>query len=231
MNAVRVRAHGEPFFLAMMLVLSGLVLAGFGPSFYFPDADRSVLSPALQIHGVIFSLWMLLLITQASLIPAGRYGIHKAMGLLSLPLVAAMIVFGFLAIGDAYARGVDSFGSPEQFVIVPFMDIVGFAGIYIAGLLFRGRPATHKRLMLLATVYAILPATARIGIFYFSNEFIGLILQIVLFLAVMAYDLISRRALHPATLIVFGLSLLRVGLLFGFGPSAAWADLVRSVLG
>ena len=47
----------------------------------------------------------------------------------------------------------------------------------------------------------------------------------------MAYDLISRRALHPATLIVFGLSLLRVGLLFGFGPSAAWADLVRSVLG
>lgn len=222
---------GSPYFLAMMLVLAGLVVAGFGPGFYFLDADRSVLSPALQIHGVIFSLWMLLLITQASLIPAGRYGLHKVMGLLSLPLAATMIVSGFIAIGDAYERGVDAFGSPEQFVIVPFMDIAGFAGIYVAGLLFRGRPATHKRLMLLATVYTILPATARIGVVYFANEFIGLILQIVLFLAVMAYDLISRRALHPATLIVFGLSLLRVGLLFGIEPSAAWADLVRSVLG
>lgn len=212
---------GSPYFLAMMLVLAGLVVAGFGPGFYFLDADRSVLSPALQIHGVIFSLWMLLLITQASLIPAGRYGLHKVMGLLSLPLAATMIVSGFIAIGDAYERGVDAFGSPEQFVIVPFMDIAGFAGIYVAGLLFRGRPATHKRLMLLATVYTILPATARIGVVYFANEFIGLILQIVLFLAVMAYDLISRRALHPATLIVFGLSLLRVGLLFGIEPSAA----------
>ncbi len=215
----------------MMLVLAALIFAGFGPSFYFPDAHRGVLSSALKLHGLIFSLWVLLMVVQASLIPAGRYGVHKALGLLSLPLVAVMAVSGCFAMADAYARGVDSFGSPEQFIIVPFMDITGFVGIYLAGLLNRKRPATHKRLMLLATVYAILPATARIGIFYFQNEMLGLFIQIALFLAVIGYDLISRRAIHPVTLIVFALSLLRVGLLFTVGPTEAWANLVRSVLG
>lgn len=223
--------HGEPFFLVMALVVAVLVFLGFAPSFFLRDSALEPLSAGLHLHGLIFTAWIALLVTQAGLIQAGRYRVHMTLGLSSLVLVALMAVSGVWAMKDAYLRGVDAFGSPANFAIVPLLDIVGFVAIYLAGLAFRKHPSTHKRLMLLATIYALLPATARMGFHMFGNEVIGLVIQMGLFLIVIGYDLLSRRALHPATLIIFAASLVRVVLIFTVGASEGWARLVAHVLG
>jgi hypothetical protein len=66
------------FFSTVIALMLLTVVAGFGPSYYFAGMLRAPLpSPIIHIHGAAFSLWMLLLITQTSLVAAHRTDLHK----------------------------------------------------------------------------------------------------------------------------------------------------------
>ncbi|MCF8878198.1 hypothetical protein L5876_00025 [Hyphobacterium sp. SN044] len=223
--------RGEPFFAAMGWLQAALVFAGFAPTYFLRDAALPPLSMLMQVHGAIFTVWILLVAIQASLIPAGRVLLHMKLGLASIGLMAVMVPLGFVALVDAYARGASFMGSAETFVMLPLFDIVGLAVFWGLGVLNRHRPDWHKRFMLLAGIYAILPATARIGHAYFDNAVLGLILQMAIFAVFIGYDLFRRKAVHPVTLIVLAAAIGRTVLLFTVGTTEAWASLVRGILG
>src|SRR5437870_9183618 len=86
------------FFSSMAVVILVTVLVGFARTYFLAGMVRAHLpSPIIHIHGVVFSLWVLLLITQASLVSAGRTDIHRKLGLAGFALACLMPVVGVLA--------------------------------------------------------------------------------------------------------------------------------------
>ena len=88
-----------------------------------------------------------------------------------------------------------------------FIGIAVFAGLIVAALLLRRNPQAHKRLMLLASISLVGPALARISRWaVFGGEdslFVPIVFLSLLALPI-AYDVLSARRPHRATLIGCG---------------------------
>src|SRR5208337_3999874 len=82
----------------------------------------------IHLHGAVFSCWILLLVTQTSLVSAARVDIHRRLGIAGFRLGCAMVILCVLAATDSLARGAGPAGrDPQAFYIVPMMDMVIFA--------------------------------------------------------------------------------------------------------
>ena len=75
-----IRLSGErKFFGAMALIMVAATFVGFAPSSYLaPAFGGKPLSLLLHVHGVVFTLWMLLYLAQTGLISARRTDIHRS---------------------------------------------------------------------------------------------------------------------------------------------------------
>ena len=81
------------FFSGMALVFLVSVFIGFAPTYYLAGAFKAPLPNLLvHIHGAVFSLWILLLITQTSLIALNRVDLHRRLGMLGFGLACLMVV-------------------------------------------------------------------------------------------------------------------------------------------
>ncbi|HYK39610.1 MAG TPA: hypothetical protein VEU98_06265, partial [Candidatus Eremiobacteraceae bacterium] len=176
---------------------------GFARTYYLAGMFRAPLpSLIIHIHGAAFTCWILLLITQTSLVAAGRTDIHRKLGIAGFLLACAMFVLGILAGTDNLLRGHDVAGrDPKTFYIVPLTDMLLFGTfIYFA---FRNRknPSAHKRYIFLATAASLVAAIARLP-FAFSrrNNPVDGALSDLFLLALIAYDLWSTRKIYRATL-------------------------------
>jgi hypothetical protein len=191
------------FFSGMSVLMLLTAFFGFARTYYLAGMFRAPLpSLIIHIHGAAFTCWILLLITQTSLVAAGRTDIHRKLGIAGFLLACAMFVLGILAGTDNLLRGHDVVGrDPKTFYIVPLTDMLLFGTfIYFA---FRNRknPAAHKRYIFLATTAILVAAIARLP-FAFSrrnNPVDGALSDLFLF-ALIAYDLWSTRKIHRATL-------------------------------
>ncbi len=66
------------FFSSTALLMLASVFVGFAPTYYLAGVFNAPLpSTIIHIHGAVFSTWILLLVTQTSLVSAGRVDIHK----------------------------------------------------------------------------------------------------------------------------------------------------------
>ena len=189
------------FFTAMSLAAAITVFAGFAPTYFLKSAFGSPpLPPLLHIHGLVFTSWIVLFVTQTSLVAAKRTDIHRRLGILGGLLAIAMLVVGFLAAVTAARRGASPPGGPPalQFLVIPIFDLVVFATLVGTGLFFKRRPQIHKRLLWLATITLLTAAVARlphvgprgpVAFFGLTDLFIVVCL---------IYDLVVRRRIHPA---------------------------------
>jgi hypothetical protein len=106
-------------------------------------------------HGVAFAAWLLLLLTQTSLVAAGRVDLHRRLGVVGAGLAVAMLVLGIIGSLMAASRptGFVNVSVPHlQFLVVPLFALGLFVAFVSLALLNRRRPQHHKRLMLLATI-------------------------------------------------------------------------------
>lgn len=192
------------FFISMAIAMAATVVIGFGPTFFFKlFSDSPPLPLLLHVHGVAFAAWYALFFTQATLISNGRAGLHRTLGLAGFGLVVVMVGLGMLAAIHAIRTnhtppGID----PRSFLVLPFFGIAVFATLASAGFLMRGRPETHKRLMLLASIAMLDAPIARIpGVFAFGGPLASFGLQDLFVIACIGYDFFSRRRIHPAYLV------------------------------
>jgi len=164
------------FFLYTAIAIAIAVFIGFARTFYlrslFPDAQEfAAPEPIFLIHGVVFTAWILFLVLQASLVPAGKVSLHRSIGWFGIAIAAAVVSLGIYGATIAANRpggfiGVDL--SPTQFLIIPFTAMV-FFGIFVAlAVRYRKRPDYHKRLMLLATVNLLEAAIIRFPIAFIA---------------------------------------------------------------
>ncbi|MCW5723428.1 MAG: hypothetical protein KIS81_00555 [Maricaulaceae bacterium] len=227
--SIGARWRGEPFFPVMAVILAALVFAGFGPDYYLRPAAAGPLSALYHAHGALFTAWFLLFAAQATLIGAGRVRLHMGLGASSLLLAAAMAVTGFMVAADAYARDVGFLGSAAVFGMVTLTDLGGFVVLYAAAILNRGRPDFHKRLMLLAGIAMILPATGRLGFYALGDGVYGLLMQFLLAAVVLGYDVLRLKRPHPVTLIVIAWLVLRVIAVFTLARTDGWAQFISFI--
>src|SRR6478672_7290308 len=96
------KASERKFYSRMALFLVLLVLLGFGPSFYLrgivPPYPRPnpTLPPAVIFHGLMFTLWMALLIIQTQLIAMRRTEVHMRLGTAVMLLAIALVPVMYL---------------------------------------------------------------------------------------------------------------------------------------
>jgi hypothetical protein len=201
--AVAVRAvRTRRFYVGMALAFVLTVFAGFSRSYFLKlHYGSPALSLLLHIHAVVFSAWILLFAAQTTLVAAHRTDLHRRLGVAGAVLAAALLIMGTATAilrvrgGSAPIPGV----SGLAFLAVPLFDMVDFAILAGIGLALRRRPETHKRLMTLATIALMAAPIARIpgvreagppAFFGLSDLFI---------VAMLVYDVATRRRPHPAT--------------------------------
>lgn len=191
------------FFMGMALVIAAVVLFGFAPTFYLRGWYHSEpLLSIFQIHGFVFTLWVVLFVTQTALVSARRTDLHRKLGVLGVVLAPLMLVLGYSAAITAARRGFATPGLPPPlvFLAVPAFDLIVFATLVGTGLWFRRTPATHKRLMLLSTIAVLTAAIARLPYVLPLGPpaFFGL--TDLLIVAAFVYDRMTRGRIHPALL-------------------------------
>jgi hypothetical protein len=182
-----------------------IVLAGFARSYYLKGFFGTPALPSLlvQLHGLVMTTWVVLFVTQVSLVATGRTKTHQRFGVFGAILAALIVIVGVLTAIAGAARGATPGPPPLQFLVVPLVDMLVFAVLVGTALYLRRRRLDiHKRLMLLAAVNLLTPAIARIPLHFIETggplAFFGL--TDLCLLACMAFDTIKNRRLHPAFL-------------------------------
>jgi hypothetical protein len=223
--------HDHLFYGAMAVAMGVTVFAGFSPTYYlrfFAGGPKTTLSGGpvtrlIQVHGALFTGWVLLFIVQTVLISSRRTAVHRRLGVAGAVLAAAMVVAGTLAAIATAARGSAPVGSdPLAFLVIPLFDLVLFAGFVTAALLLRRDKEAHKRLMLLAYVSIIVAAVARLpGVLALGPPgFFGLTLLFVVIAAI--YDFVTRRRVHRVYLWGAALIVVSIPLRLAISSTAAW---------
>ena len=226
--ATTVTAPGElraddVFFPAMALLILAIVVTGFGKSYFLAGMMRAKLPNGLvHVHGAVFILWILLLVTQPWLIAAHKVKWHMSLGVLSLLLLPSMCILGSLTLIDFIRRAQPEEG-PEMLLVGDLEILILFLVLTSWGLLARRDSASHKRLMILGTMAIMGPAIARwnVGI----PVTLGVIFALPLF--ILAYDLWALRRVHRTTMVAVFLTAAWVFTLVPFSRLAVWHHCVE----
>jgi uncharacterized membrane protein YozB (DUF420 family) len=221
------------FFATMAVACAVTVFVGFAPTFYLrprsPSADA--LPFYLQLHGAVFTMWILLFGAQVALVASRQVRWHRRLGWAGVALAAAMVVSGLIA-GVLSMRREFAAGHEEAasaFLLTPVSAMLVFATLTGAAVVWRRRLETHKRLMLLATISLLDAAIARWPI-TFSADWMFLALTDVFILVSFAYDVATRRWIAGAYL--WGGALVVVGQMIRLtvGGTDTWQGLARRLL-
>jgi len=190
------------FFVGMAIAIILTAVVAFSTSLLKTDLASQLVSTWVKAHVATFSSWILLFFTQTVLVASQRTDLHRRLGVAGAIIAGLMIAVTIEVSIEAVRQGravlVMSTLQSLVFYTVPHVDIILFAILAIAGLLFRGKPEIHKRLMLLATI-ALLDAVAdRLPIIWRGGRKAHFLVQDMLVAAGIIYDLVSRGRVNPA---------------------------------
>lgn len=217
------------FFVAFIAAAILLVLAGFGRTFVVPLVHGTFSAPwFVYVHAALFFAWMGLLMTQAVLAMRRRVDWHRRLGGVGAVLVPAMVVSGLAVASWATRRDVAAGQEHEAlaFFFGQCMDMLLFGTLASATMWMRGTPATHKRLVLLATLAILGAAVGRIpGLGVAANW-----VTVVLLACLAIFDLRSLGRLHRAT--GFGSIWLLGGIFMEepLGNTAIWLAMAQHII-
>lgn len=235
--SARRRLRKSPFFTILGLAMLGLATGGFWPQYFSAVTGRA---PAvttqfwlIHLHAALFIVWLLLYISQATLIMTGNARVHLKMG----PWLAA---YGFVIAGvGLFAAGLlanrlgireNDFEAAAAFVFFPVIDMVYFAGFLAAAVVYRKLPHLHKRAMFLATfsiaVVGIGRLVGRTGI---ESAFLWQPLILAPLVIAIAYDLSVCRKAYGVMVVGLVVHLFRLNA-DPFADSEAWLPVGRALI-
>lgn len=214
------------FYSGMAIAILVVIFVGFSRTFYLrPYFHSERLIPLLILHGVVFSSWIILFVTQTTLVATKRTRIHMKLGVAGGVIAALMVIVGSVtaiirAKGPSPIPGVNAL----SFLTIPLGDMLVFGILVSAAFYFRRKLDTHKRLMLLASI-ALLPAgIARWPIGFIENggplAFYGL--ADLFIVPCLIYDFATRGRPHRATMIAGTLLVITQPLRLMIGGTHAW---------
>jgi len=220
------RTAERAFFGGMAVLLCVVVFIGFFRSFFGAGFLEAPLpSPILRVHGIVFTAWMLLFVTQAALISARRVAWHRTLGIAAFCLPPLMIVLGVIAAIDALGRKV-TIGAldPATSLALPLWNITAFAIVIFGAWKARRRPDAHKRLIVLATVSLSTAALGRLPWVQLAIPAAAgpVIALAALILMLVAYDIFALRRVHRSTMWAAPVVFVAGAFAVPIGMTSAW---------
>ena len=216
-------------FLVLTAIMIVTVIGGFWP--YFRAAGGGVARPwVIHLHALVFSGWMVLVLTQVSFIWLRRTDLHRRVGRIGIGYGVCVLVLGLVASVVAPLRHVASgewtIDQAAGFLILPLGDMILFGGLFTAGIVARRQPEVHKRYMLLATIALMFAPAARLS---GENPILLLAVWLLPLALAIADDLWTRRRIHRTYLIGLAALLIAFTRVFVM-ESPAWLKAGRGVL-
>jgi hypothetical protein len=193
------------FFSGIALALLIVVFVGFAPTYFLRESfGAPTLTPSLQVHGLLFTTWMILLAVQTSLIAASKTSWHRRLGVAGAVLGVLMMVAGaYVAITRArtgLATPPPPGLTPALVLTLPLATLVVFPALLGSALWFRHRTDVHKRLVIIATLELVTAAVARWPVIATLGPVAFFGVTDLFLAALAAYDFKTRGRIHPATL-------------------------------
>ena len=227
----------SPFFTILGLAMLVFAIGGFWPQYFAAVTGRAA-APTTQfwlihVHAGLFTVWLLLYISQAALIMTGRARLHLRIG----PWLAAY-GFAIAAVGLyaaallAHRLGVrnNDFDAAASFVFFPLIDMIYFAGFLAAAVAYRKAPHLHKRAMFLATFSIAVVGVGRfVGRTGIESALIWQPLILAPVLVAIVYDIFVCRKVYGITAVG---PIVHVGRLNAepFANSEAWLPIGRALI-
>src|SRR4051812_17069022 len=153
------KASERKFYSRMAIFLVAVVFLGFAPSFYLrgivPAYPRPnpTLPPGVIFHGLMFTLWMALLVLQTQLIATRRTETHMKLGM--APMLVAIALLPVMSLPGVWAVPRESpppFTDSLNWTAIPLAVIPAFAFLVYEAWRRRREAQWHKRLMLSASI-------------------------------------------------------------------------------
>lgn len=229
-SAATERQRDRRFFTGMAVASLLTVVIGFGPTYYLRGAfGAPPLSTLVHLHGIVFTSWIVLFLTQTSLIAAGRADLHRRLGVAGGVLAPLMLVVGYLTAVEGARHGVTPPGGPPPlaFLAVPIGTLMVFATLVGSGLYNRRRSETHKRLMLLATISLLTPAIARMRFIGEGGPPVAIGGTCLFVVACLIYDRAAHGRVHSAFLWGGLFVMLSLPLRMAIGRTDAWLSVAQ----
>ncbi|MDX1499402.1 MAG: hypothetical protein R3176_05870 [Woeseiaceae bacterium] len=218
-DAARRPAPVRGFHVAVSLLIVSIVALGFWPSYFGLILGTGVEKELfIHVHAVVYVSWLALFVAQTVLVAMRRVDLHRKLGTFG-------IYYGFVVLAVGTVTAVLRFGTmnadgmgdvARQFVIWPLLDMVIFAAFFVPAVLYRRKPAMHKRLMIVATTNLIVAAVFRaVGLDDALAHTLFVLLWLSPILVAMLHDLVRERLVHPVYVVgalVLAVSSFRSGL-------------------
>lgn len=233
------------FYSAAAIVLFVLMFIGF-QNFYlhgkaFPNRPLAPPVRGLLIaHGIATTAWMFLFVVQPLLVAGGNKKMHMTLGKIGAVLATCIIGLGmFTAIQSAKFTPpeVRIWGLPgKNFMAVPVIGILTFAGYVAIGVFTRKKPAIHRPMMFMAVMSTMSAPIARIEYLssmyrstiwehIFGPFFMTLVVGALLF----AIKTILTRSFDKAFAIAFAVLVALNWLTWVIAPTDAWLTVANAL--
>jgi FtsH-binding integral membrane protein len=172
------------FYLGMGLIMAGLVVWGFSRTvdhqLFHANPPRPLL---LWMHGAAFSTWIIFYIAQSALVRVRKVSVHRTLGWFGAGLATVMVPLGCTVaiVMTRFDDGVLHQKDVDQFLSIPFTDMIIFGACIAGAIYWRKKPEFHRRLIFIATCELMDAALGRFD-FWFNHSifYVGLDLLIVL---------------------------------------------------
>jgi len=235
--SARRRLRKSPFFTVLGLLLLVLAVAGFWPQYFSAVTGRAPAASAqfwlIHLHAALFTLWLLLYISQAALIMTGRARVHQKMGPWIAAYgfaIAAVGLFAATLLGHRFGQRENDFEAAAAFVFFPIIDMVYFAGFLAAAVVYRKLSHLHKRAMFLATFSIAVVGLGRlVGQTGFESAVAWQPLNLAPLLIAIAYDIFVCRKVYTIMVVGFVVHLGRLNAEH-FADSEAWLPVGRALI-
>ena len=189
------------YFIALSSFLLLLSLIGFSDNLITNVGQPSNRDPKFVIHGLFWLAWFTLFVVQSLLIQKGRRATHRRLGVLTMWVGVGVILSTVYIFVVNYAgwREMFIFAKVNRFLMLGFVIFLGLA------LKHRGRPRLHKRFILMANLFVLLPIIDRVSARLDLNpDLFMLLCWNGLFASAFLYDRAVLGRTHPITAVGYG---------------------------
>ncbi len=211
--------------MAISAAILAIVLIGFTPTLYLRLLfDVPPIPGFLYLHGALLTAWFVLVVAQAALIRSRSVTAHRRLGVVGVCVGVAVVVtssivtFRFvdrimhrpgetditLSVMMGFGADAPLLGLAATALWGNLTSLATFTVLLGSAVLMRNRSDVHRRLMMLASLSILPPAIARIsrwpGLGGDLGPFVPVVM-VLLLLAMVWFDLNTRRRVHRATVI------------------------------
>jgi uncharacterized membrane protein YozB (DUF420 family) len=237
------------FYISVAVLMILFNFAAFAPSIVDPSARRVPLplTSLVTVHAIVALAWLLLFLTQVTLVATRRTSVHRRLGATGGVLAVAFVVTGCLTTIEEARRGFDLSGDLRRLappgvqldagaLLAPIGFLLLFGVLVGVALCYRHRPAIHKRLMLFAMLGALTPTPLVHVIGHWPallarRGMLVLLTTLVCMSASAIHDRLVEGHIHPVSLWIPGLLFVWAGVVnVVIVPSAAWQQFAAWVV-